>query len=63
MASMYPNLHKIARQKIGIIATSVPSECLFSIACATLSKIRNRLQGKRISKLVFMNLLEAEDWC
>lgn len=60
MASMYPNLHKIARQKIGIIATSVPSERLFSKAGATLSKTRNRLQGKRMSKLVFMSSLEED---
>jgi len=62
MDSMYPNLHKIARQKIGIIATSVPSERLFSKSSATLSKTRNRLQGKRMSKLVFLSSLEKEDW-
>lgn len=60
--TMYPNLYKIARQKLGILATSVPAERLFSKTGATLSKTRNRLIGKRMSKLVFMNSLSEEDW-
>lgn len=60
--SMHPNLFEIAREKLSIIATSVPSERLFSKTGQILSKKRNRLTGKRLNKLVFMSSLNQEDW-
>jgi len=62
MKTMYPNLYEIARQKLSIVATSVPSERLFSKTGNIISKKRNRLTGKRLSKLVFMSSLSEEDW-
>jgi len=59
---MYPNLYEIARQKMSIVATSVPSERLFSKTGNIISKKRNRLTEKRLSKLVFMSSLSEEDW-
>lgn len=60
--SMHPNLLEIAREKLSIIATSVPSERLFSKTGQILNEKRNRLTGKRLNKLVFMSSLNQEDW-
>lgn len=60
--TMHPNLYEIAREKLSIIATSVPSERLFSKTGQTLNKKRNRLTGKRLNMLVFMSSLSEEDW-
>ncbi|XP_050527498.1 zinc finger BED domain-containing protein 4-like isoform X2 [Daktulosphaira vitifoliae] len=62
MKSLYPNLYYIARQKLSIVGTSVPSERLFSKTGQTISKARNRLTGKHLSKLVFMSSLSEADW-
>ena len=42
----YPLLSKAAQDYLGIMATSVPCEQLFSIAGLTITKSRNRLTGK-----------------
>jgi len=60
--SMHHNLFEIARTKLSIIATSVPSERLFSKTGQILNKKRNRLKGKRLNKLVVMSSLREEDW-
>ncbi|CAG9862308.1 unnamed protein product [Phyllotreta striolata] len=54
MKLVYPNLFKLAQKYLGILATSVPSERLFSKAGAIATKNRSRLTGKRLSKLLFL---------
>lgn len=53
--TVYPSLYPHAKKYLGIVATSVPSERLFSKAGATITQERNRLTGKRLSKLLFLN--------
>lgn len=48
-------LSKIAMTYLPIVATSAPSERLFSEAGATVTQDRNRLLGTRLSKLLFLN--------
>lgn len=55
MQLTYPNLFKVAMSHLPIVATSVPSERLFSKAGATITQNRNRLQGSRLSKLLFLS--------
>lgn len=62
MKNTFPNLFKLSQHYLSILATSVPAERLFSKAGATKSKTRNRLSGKRLSKVLFLNSLEREDW-
>lgn len=58
--SVFPNLYKEAQKYLGIVATSVPCERLFSKAGATANKTRNRLTGKRLSKLLFLQSIPKE---
>lgn len=55
-------LKEIALKYIAIIGTSVPSERLFSKAGQIMSESRNRLLGERLSKLLFLNSIELEEW-
>lgn len=55
-------LKEIALKYLSIIGTSVPSKRLFSKAGLIMTETRNRLQGKRLSKLLFLNSLELNDW-
>ncbi|KAJ0180829.1 hypothetical protein K1T71_002914 [Dendrolimus kikuchii] len=48
-------LQILAMIYLPIVATSVPSERLFSEAGATITQERNRLLGTRLSKLLFLN--------
>ncbi|XP_014298152.1 zinc finger BED domain-containing protein 4-like [Microplitis demolitor] len=55
MKGLFPGLHNLAMIYLPIVATSVPSERLFSEAGATITQERNRLLGTRLSKLLFSN--------
>lgn len=60
MENTYPNLSKLAFKYLSIVATSVPSERLFSKAGDILTEKRNRLKGKHLSKLLFLQNIEKK---
>lgn len=62
MASTYPLLSELAKTYLITMATSVPSEQLFSKVGQTVTKARNRLQGKMISKVVFLHSIDDALW-
>ncbi|KAK7158565.1 hypothetical protein R3I94_005021 [Phoxinus phoxinus] len=51
----YPGLSKLAVKYLGTVATSVPAERVFSKAGEVVSKKRNRLKGKTVNMLLFLN--------
>ena len=51
----YPVLAKVARKYLGIQATSVASERVFSKAGELISKRRSRLKSKNVDILLFLN--------
>lgn len=52
---VFPNLSKVARKHLGIVATSVPSERIFSKAGVLVSERRNRLNPENVEKIIFLN--------
>ncbi|KYN50079.1 Zinc finger BED domain-containing protein 1, partial [Cyphomyrmex costatus] len=58
----YPKLYKIAIKYLTIVATSVPSERLFSKAGNILTEKRSRLSGARLCKLIFLSSLDENYW-
>lgn len=58
----YPILFRIAMTYLSVVATSVPSECLFSKAGIIKSDLRNRLTGEKLNALLFLGSLSKEDW-
>ncbi|KAF0728775.1 zinc finger BED domain-containing protein 1-like [Aphis craccivora] len=52
---VYPRLYEIVKTRLCIIATSVPCERLFSKAGQVITDRRNRLESKKISKILFLN--------
>lgn len=53
--AVYPNLHKLALRHLGVPATSVPSERLFSTAGELISQRRTCLKPKNVNNLLFLN--------
>lgn len=54
-AAIYPHLAKLAKQYLCIVATSVPSERIFSKAGQLISERRSRLKGKNVQIILFLN--------
>lgn len=59
---IYPHLKKIVDPYLGMVATSVPSERLFSKAGQVMTDSRNRLTGGNLNKLLFLGSLSVNDW-
>lgn len=51
----YPRLAKLAKRHLCIMATSTPSERVFSTAGQVVSAKRSRLTTKNVEKIIFMN--------
>nr|XP_037877017.1 E3 SUMO-protein ligase ZBED1-like [Bombyx mori] len=58
----FPKLYKIAFKYLTIVGTSVPSERLLSQAGLVMTEQRNRLKGKRLSKLLFLHSIDKKYW-
>lgn len=62
LESTYPVLKKIAHKYLCCTATSTASERLFSKAGQLLYQQRNRLKGKNLSKLIFLQSVDKRYW-
>jgi len=62
LKSPFPILTKIALKYFTVVATSVPSERLFSKAGNIITDNRSRLNHRRLEKLVFLSSLECKFW-
>lgn len=60
--NMHSALKDIALKYLSIIATSVPSERLFSRAGNIITENRNRITSEHLQYLLFLNSLSVEDW-
>lgn len=52
---LYPTLANLAKKQLCIVATSVPSERVFSKAGQIITDRRNRLSAKHLQKIIFLN--------
>ncbi|KAF2896786.1 hypothetical protein ILUMI_09389 [Ignelater luminosus] len=53
---VYPRLYTLMQKRLCIIATSVPSERIFSKAGQTIVEKRSKLSGNKVSMLLFLNV-------
>lgn len=53
--NVYPRLFIIMRKRLGIMATSVPCECIFSKSGQFITEKRNRLCSGKFEKMIFLN--------
>ena len=54
-ASIYPRLTQVMTQRLCIVATSVPSERIFSKTGQIITDRRNRISSSKLRHLVFLN--------
>lgn len=59
---LYSRLHPIAIKYLTVVATSVPSERLFSKAGLTVNKQRSSMKPKRLSNILFLQSLTKDLW-
>jgi len=59
---VYPTLFAVAMRYLSVVATSVPSERVFSKAGIIKSDLRSRLSGERLNSLLFLGSLREENW-
>ena len=57
-----PNLYKVAREYLPLLATSVPSERLLFKAGKIVTKLRNKLSGKHLNQIIFLASLDLAMW-
>ena len=62
MKAVFPNIYPVAMKNISMLATSVPSERLFSQSGQIVTKQRNRLSGKHVNQLLFLSSVDEELW-
>ena len=62
MKPHYPHLYEMAMDYLPILATSVPSERLFSKAGQIITNQRNRLSEKHLNMLLFLSSIDLETW-
>ncbi|KAK3922547.1 Zinc finger BED domain-containing protein 4 [Frankliniella fusca] len=62
MKDQYPHVYKVAMRHLCAMATSVPSERLFSHAGLIATQLRNRLSGKNLDMLVFLRSVPEKLW-
>lgn len=60
--SEYSFIYPIAKEYLSILATSVPSERLFSHAGFLANQLRSRLSGKHLEMLVFLRSCPEKFW-
>ncbi|XP_049813602.1 E3 SUMO-protein ligase ZBED1-like [Schistocerca nitens] len=53
--SVYPSLFELAKLRLCIVATSTPCERVFSKAGHLITDRRNRLTGKKVEQIMFLN--------
>lgn len=58
----YPKLENVANNYLTSVSTSVPAERLFSKAGLTITQQRNRLKGKRLSQILFLQSIDKSLW-
>ncbi|XP_043474458.1 E3 SUMO-protein ligase ZBED1-like isoform X1 [Leptopilina heterotoma] len=58
----FPQVYSVAIRYLPVVATSVPSESLFSLASNIETKYRSRIHPDRLSELTFMASLSEEQW-